>query len=120
MDTLTDFNSLPFPWLKTFAGELSYTLNKEFANPDSYSVIDLGSVRGVSEVYVNGEKLGTGWYGDHRFRLKGKMKKGNNIITIKVITPLGNYANSLKTNKTAKRYAHSMKSLSLEHGVFVY
>lgn len=120
MDTLTDFNSLPFPWLKTFAGELSYTLNKEFANPDSYSVIDLGSVRGVSEVYVNGEKLGTGWYGDHRFRLKGKMKKGNNIITIKVITPLGNYANSLKTNKTAKRYAHSMKSLGLEHGAFVY
>lgn len=120
MDTLTDFNSLPFPWLKTFAGNISYTLDKEIVNPEMFSVIDLGSVRGVSELYINGEKLGVCWYGNHRFNVKGKLRKGNNIIMIKVTTPLGNYANSLEDNKTAKRYAHSMKTLGLEHRIFMY
>ena len=85
-----------------------------------FSVIDLGSVRGVSELYINGEKLGVCWYGNHRFNVKGKLRKGNNIIMVRVTTPLGNYANSLEDNKTAKRYAHSMKTLGLEHRIFMY
>lgn len=120
MESLTDFNSLPFPWLRTFAGTVYYTLETGISGADTFSVIDLGSVRGVTELYLNGEKMGTCWYGNHRYDVRGHVAEGRNVITVKVTTPLGNYADSLTDNQTAKRYAHSRRSLGLEHDVYLY
>ena len=89
-------------------------------NPDDYTVLNAGFVRGVTELMVNGVNLGTKWYGEHAYSIDGKLQKGRNMIVIKVTTPLGNYANSLVNNRTAKRYAHTMKSLGLENPVCIY
>lgn len=120
MERLQDFNSLPFPWLRSFAGTVSYTTVFAPESPESISVIDLGKVRGVTELFVNGEKAGTCWYGCHRFNVTGMLKEGENVIKVKVVTPLGNYADSLTGNKAAKRYAHSKRSLGLEEDVKLY
>ena len=120
MDRLVDFNTLPFPWLRTFAGTVSYTKTVDVTDPEAFSVLDAGKVRGITELYVNGVKAGVCWYGDHRFDIGGLLKAGANTLTLKVVTPLGNYADSLVENLTAKRYAHTMKSLGLEEEVKLY
>lgn len=120
MDRLVDFNTLPFPWLRTFAGTVSYTKTVDVTDPEAFSVLDAGKVRGITELYVNGVKAGVCWYGDHRFDIGGLLKAGANTLTLKVVTPLGNYADSLVENRTAKRYAHTMKSLGLEEEVKLY
>lgn len=120
MERLQDFNTLPFPWLRNFAGTIYYTVNLDVKNPDDYTVLNAGFVRGVTELMVNGVNLGTKWYGEHAYSIDGKLQKGRNMIVIKVTTPLGNYANSLVNNRTAKRYAHTMKSLGLENPVCIY
>ena len=120
MEHVQDFNTLPFPWFRNFAGTIYYTANLNVENPEYYTVLNAGLVRGVTELIVNGENLGTKWYGEHAYSIDGKLQKGNNTVTIKVTTPLGNYANSLVNNRTAKRYAHTMKSLGLENPVCIY
>lgn len=120
MEHLADFNTLPFPWFRNFAGTIDYTIEVNVENPEAYSVINTGTARGVVELYVNGEQAGTNWYGDHAFDVKGKLKKGANTLTVRVTTVLGNYCNSLVNNATAKRYAHSMRQLGLEGPVRMY
>ena len=120
MEHLQDFNTLPFPWFRNFAGTVEYTIDLNVENPDAYSVLNVGKARGVTELYLNGEKIGLNWYGEHKYAIGGKLKKGDNTLTVKVVTPLGNYANSLVNNRTAKRYAHSMRALGLEGPVRMY
>ena len=120
MECLADFSTLPFPWFRNFAGTIYYTVNLDVENPEIYRVINLGISRGVTELFVNGEQVGINWYGDHAFDIKGKLRKGKNELTVKVVTVLGNYCNSLTDNRTAKRYAHSTRQLGLEGPVRMY
>lgn len=123
LDRLQDFNSLPFPWFRHFAGEIFYTTDVDVTDPKAVTVLDLGVVnQGISELYVNDEKIGVKWYGNHKFSVEGKMKEGKNKVTIKVTTVLGNYTKSLKDNRTAQRFAWSrdFQPLGLEGPVKMY
>jgi len=44
IDSLQDFNALPFPWLRHFAGEIYYTIDVNVENPDAITVLDAGSL----------------------------------------------------------------------------
>lgn len=108
LDRLQDFNTLPFPWLRHFAGEIYYTTDIIVENPDSISVFDTGvTYQGVTELHINGEKIGVKWYGDRKFDIEGKLLKGKNTITVKVTTVLGNHTKSLVNNRVAQRFAGS-------------
>ena len=115
VDSLADFNTMPFVWPKHFAGTLSYTTTFEVENPSDWDVINTGKARGVVEVYLNGEKLGTNWYGNAAFDIQSKLKQGENTLRIDLVTPLGNYATTI-----AKRYANKMRSIGLEGPVRIY
>ena len=91
---------------RSFAGRLFYekTVNN---NTASFNWLDLGKVYGVSEVTVNGEKLGCRWYGRHLYRLPEQLAKAASInIRIKIITTLGNYFKSNPENRTGHAWTH--------------
>jgi len=104
MRRLVDFQK--YYRLKTFAGEAVY--EKEFMvdDPGNYRLISLGTVQGVSELTINGKNLGVRWYGRHTYDLSGSLVKGQNKLSIKLITIAGNYLKSLKNNQTAQRWTN--------------
>jgi hypothetical protein len=101
LNSLTDL--IEIKETKEFAGEVIYekTIN---INSDKYQYIDLGDVQGVSELTVNGILIGTKWYGAHLYDIKNVLKKGENKISIKLSTIVGNYLKSLSDNPVAMRW----------------
>jgi hypothetical protein len=91
------------PNTKGFAGTAIYTKSITL-DIDQYDCVDLGDVQGVAELTVNGENLGTKWYGDYVFDVKGILKKGTNHFSVKVTTITGNYLKTQKDNAVAQRW----------------
>jgi hypothetical protein len=84
--------------VRTFAGYLYY--EKKIQGDTSSNWLDLGKVFGVSEVTVNGEKLGCRWYGRHLYRLPENIAKAaEKTVQVKITTTLGNYFKSNPENK---------------------
>ena len=90
---------------KYFAGTVTYSAKVPTENR-KFSVIDLGEVYGVSEVFVNGKPLGVKWYGNRVFPVpEGLVDGPETEVTVKVTTVLGNYMKSLEgTNPEARRW----------------
>ncbi|MDR2774827.1 MAG: hypothetical protein LBC19_08810 [Tannerella sp.] len=86
---------------RSFAGHLFYEKTLNGNNTASFNWLDLGKVYGVSEVTVNGEKLGCRWYGRHLYRIPEHLAKAaSKTIMVKITTTLGNYFKSNPENKT--------------------
>ena len=91
---LKDLSKSKDPALSSFGGTVSY--RKNFSGEGlKDTILDLGKVHGLSEVWINGKKLGTRWFGQHRYDLKDKILSGNNSIEIQVTTVALNYIKSL-------------------------
>jgi hypothetical protein len=90
--------------LMPFAGTITYRATFETDGKVVPKWLSLGRVHAISEVEVNGESLGVGWYGEHRYDVRGKLHPGQNQILIKIVTTLGNYMKSLKDNRTAQAW----------------
>ena len=90
--------------LKTFAGEAVYEKEIKVDDPDDHRHISLGNVQGVSELWINGKKVGMRWYGNHIYDVTGYLTQGDNKLSIKVTTIAGNYLKSLEDNPTAQRW----------------
>ena len=88
---------------KEFAGEVIYekVINIE---SDKFQYIDLGIVKGITELTLNGELIGTKWYGAHIYDIRNVLKRGENQLTIKLTTIVGNYLKSLEDNPVAMRW----------------
>lgn len=86
-----------------FAGNIIYEkiINLE---DDDYQHLDLGDVQGISELSVNGKSIGTRWYGAHIYDIGDSLKKGENKLTIKLTTIVGNYLKGLKDNQVAQNW----------------
>ena len=91
---------------RNFAGEVIYEKTISL-NSDKYQTMDLGDVQGVSELTLNGELIGTKWYGAHIYDVKGALKEGENKLTIKLTTITGNYLKSLKENRIAQGWTRN-------------
>ncbi|MGQ8335538.1 glycosyl hydrolase [Sunxiuqinia sp. A32] len=89
--------------IRNFAGQVIY---EKSINVDSleFNCIDLGDVQGVSELTVNGKLIGTRWYGAHVYNIKEAIKEGENKVSIKLTTVVGNYMKGLKENKVAQNW----------------
>lgn len=88
-----------------FAGVVTYTAEVSVTSGSGYRYIDLGKVYGVSEVYVNGERVGLDWYGGRISVIPARLlQDGKAIVTVKVTTTLGNYMKSLEDNEVARNW----------------
>jgi len=100
IDKLIDLAQTQDPLLNTFAGTIVY--RTEFNTADKKrTMLDLGKVYDISEVKLNGKSLGTRWYGRHIYDATGTLKKGKNVLEVKVTTTLANYVRSLKDDPNA-------------------
>jgi len=87
---LFDLGSSEEARLNSFAGTMTYS-SGFFISETSGMILDLGKTYGVTEVTVNGQNLGSRWYGRHRYRLDHAAQPGYNKIEIKLTTTLYNY-----------------------------
>jgi hypothetical protein len=100
MKSLIDFKYSKDPAINSFAGDVTYSTT--FNNKESFRFLTLKNVnQAVSELVVNGQRVGMKWYGNHSYDISSYVKPGKNSIEIKLTTTLANYCMSLKENPVA-------------------
>jgi hypothetical protein len=89
LDGLSDWSQNPDPGVKYFSGVGTYTntlqASSEWFKKGSRLWLDLGDVKNLAEVSVNGKNLGQRWHAPYRVDVTSILKPGANEITIKVI-----------------------------------
>lgn len=87
-ESLTPWNENAENGIKYFSGTGTYmkTLNApaEWFSEGSELWLDLGSVKNLAEVIVNGQSLGIVWKTPFRINVSGALREGENILEIKV------------------------------------
>uniref|UniRef100_UPI003593D7FE glycosyl hydrolase n=1 Tax=Persicitalea sp. TaxID=3100273 RepID=UPI003593D7FE len=111
-DKLSSFGISTDRQLSTFAGTATYTTAFTATGTECWLELP-NTYKGVSEVYVNGKKMGLNWYGRPLFLVSGALRKGRNTLEIKYTTVLSNYARSLTENATAARWTQGFEAIPL-------
>ena len=70
-----------------FSGKIRY--RAEFTAADGYTVLDLGDVGEVAEVWLNGQQVGVRIDAPYKFDLRPALRSGTNHIEILVTSNLG-------------------------------
>jgi len=88
LDNLSSWSESHDAGVKYFSGSGTYTRNVD-AHADWFKSgariwIDLGDVKNLAEVTVNGKSLGLVWHTPYRVDATGVLKPGSNAISIKV------------------------------------
>ena len=124
MEGLKDIRDIPE--FSAFCGTVIYRATVEIADPGRIGFLNLGTVRGLCEVTVNGINCGVQWFGRRVFPIGDQLKKGRNVIEVKVITTMGNYMKTLKDNPVAQYWTNEkekdqpVQSMGLIGPVIVY
>lgn len=87
LERLTSWTEMEDPDIKAFSGVATYRTEFEFSekNVDSKRVVlDLGTVKELCEVRLNGEKIGAAWDAPYRFELSQKLQQGTNTLKIRI------------------------------------
>ena len=89
MNELSDWSQSSDPGVKYFSGVGTYTTTVQ-ASPDwfhkgAHLWLDLGDVKNLAEVTVNGKSLGQTWHAPYRVDATTALKPGANEVTIKVV-----------------------------------
>ena len=120
-DTLFDLKN--HPDYQNFAGTIVYKRNVNCRDgagtisTDNPTILDLGLVEGVSEVFVNGQSAGVKYYGRRKYDIRDFLHEGDNDLEIRVTTTLGNYLKtfSREENPVAWIYVnHPRRDQSLQ------
>jgi hypothetical protein len=89
MNEPSDWSRSDDPGVKYFSGVGTYTktvqVSPEWLKKGSRLWLDLGDVRNLAEVTVNGKELGQAWHAPYRVDATSALKPGANQITIKVV-----------------------------------
>ncbi|HDR50579.1 MAG TPA: hypothetical protein ENN90_03015 [Mariniphaga anaerophila] len=107
---LNQFGTSPDEQLNTFAGTVTYKTT--FSLDENAKWLQLGKAnKGVTEVFLNGEKVGMNWHGKPVFNIENAGRPGENLLEIKYTTVLSNYVMSLENNPTAERWTRGYEKI---------
>jgi len=88
-DQLASWSENTDPGIKYFSGEGTYTNTihapANWFTRGAHLWIDLGSVKNLAQVSVNGKDLGVVWHAPYRVDVTAALKPGENQISVKVI-----------------------------------
>lgn len=88
VDKLISWTASDDPYIRYFSGTATYTkaftLSKEMLKESSSLEIDLGNVKELAEVIVNGQNLGVLWKAPFRVNIDKAIKEGINMLEVKV------------------------------------
>ena len=89
LDHLTDWKNSSDPGVKYFSGIGTYTktinASADWFKKGTHLWLDLGDVKNLAEVTLNGKDLGVVWHAPYRVDLTAALKPGANQLTIKVV-----------------------------------
>ena len=89
-ETLESWTHRPEPGIKFYSGTATYLATFTFANigsPDSQSqyVLDLGDLRELAEVRLNGKSCGISWAPPFRVDVSGAIHSGTNSLEVDIV-----------------------------------
>jgi hypothetical protein len=85
LDRLAPWNASDIPGVRYFSGTATYRKTFRVDGPlPARTILDLGDVRDVARVTLNGQPLGIGWKPPYRFDLRNHLRPGDNRIDIEV------------------------------------
>ena len=73
-----------------FCGTIVYRKTIDLVHTVS-TILDLGLVEGVSEVFVNGQSVGVQYFGRRIYDISDYLKEGENDLEVRVTTIMGNH-----------------------------
>jgi hypothetical protein len=87
-NTLASWSENTDAGVKYFSGVATYTktltVQKAWIKPGAHLWIDLGDVKNLADVSVNGKSLGTVWHSPYRVDATSALKSGENQVVVKV------------------------------------
>jgi len=90
LPSLVDLTTSDDPRVRNFAGTVVYRATFDL-DEAAYTRLDLGWDNDfISEVELNGRKLGVNWYGSPVFELGDSLREGENRLTVRYTTTLWN------------------------------
>ena len=93
-----------------FCGTIVYHKTMDHHGTDdactASTILDLGLVEGVSEVFVNGQSVGVRYYGRRLYDIGSYLREGNNDIEIRVTTTMGNYLKTLSREENPTTWVY--------------
>ncbi len=108
LDKLASWSGSADKGVKYFSGTGTYTrtveASAEWFKPGAKLWIDLGDVKNLAEVVVNGKSLGVVWHTPYRLDATGALKAGANEVTVKVINAWVNRLIGDEQPDAAKKY----------------
>jgi hypothetical protein len=108
LDALSSWTSSTDPGVKYFSGTATYTKEVQAApawfRPGTKVMLDLGKVKEIAEVSVNGKPLGIFWKAPFQADVTGALKPGANHLEIKVTNLWPNRMIGDQQPSAAKRY----------------
>ena len=88
LDKLSDWSTSSDEGIKYFSGTATYTKTLQadptWFQPNAKLYLDLGNVKNVAEVSVNGQPLGILWKTPFRAEITKSLKPGANTLEVKV------------------------------------
>ena len=108
LDKLASWSDNPDEGVKYFSGTGTYTktiqASGDWFKPGIHLSIDLGEVKNLAEVSINGKPLGIVWKTPYRVDVTNALKPGANTIEIKVTNPWVNRIIGDRQPNPAKTY----------------
>ncbi len=88
LDALRSWTSFEDPLVKYHAGTLEYTVQfevgEEWLGPETRVFLELGQVRELAEIVLNGRNLGIVWKPPFGVEVTGALQKGRNVLFVRV------------------------------------
>ena len=112
MSSLASWTENADAGVKYFSGTASYThtvqVPADWRNADSRVLLDLGAVKNVADVRVNGRPVGTAWKAPFRVDVTDALKTGANSLEIRVSNLWPNRLIGDKQPGVTRRYAFAV------------
>jgi len=108
LDKLSSWSDSTNAGVKYFSGTGTYSqviqAAPDWFKPGAHLWIDLGDVKNLAEVYVNGKPLGIAWKTPFRVEATGTLKSGANTVEVKVTNLWVNRMIGDRQPNAAKKY----------------
>ncbi|MDA0745532.1 MAG: hypothetical protein O2954_03380 [bacterium] len=81
--------------MKSYIGSLTYRRKVRFESVNNDIWLDLGNIRCVAELRINGQEIGRRSWGPYRFRIDQVLSAGENLLEISVTNSMANLLESV-------------------------
>ena len=83
ISSLKSWTDFAEPGIRYYSGTATYETTLEVPEAREYA-LDLGDVRDVAEVFLDGERIGALWHAPYRIELPRKLKSGRHALKVRV------------------------------------